>query len=209
MLTYDRLLNVTLPPLIPSPILVPLVAGTVARTAIAIVASPLEMLRTNLQSTPLSPEKPITLRSTLRSLRTLVRTDGIQSLWRGLPPTLWRDVPFSGIYWSGYEWWKRTFAKYGHSGLGAVFLSGSISGMVAASITLPFDVLKTRRQALLMTSSGSRSIIPLTKHIVRTEGVKALFSGIGPRLAKIVPACGIMISSYEVRNLHPSSAHLC
>jgi hypothetical protein len=26
----------------------------------------------------------------------MVRNRGLQSLWRGLGPTLWRDVPFSG-----------------------------------------------------------------------------------------------------------------
>lgn len=26
----------------------------------------------------------------------MVRTEGALSLWRGLAPTLWRDVPFSG-----------------------------------------------------------------------------------------------------------------
>jgi solute carrier family 25 protein 39/40 len=34
-------------------------------------------------------------------------------------------------------------------------------------------------------------------HIVRTEGLKALFSGVGPRTLKIAPACGMMLGCYE------------
>jgi solute carrier family 25 protein 39/40 len=33
----------------------------------------------------------------------MVATHGYRSLWRGLTLTLWRDVPFSGMYWWGYE----------------------------------------------------------------------------------------------------------
>ncbi|UKZ75297.1 hypothetical protein TrVFT333_002975 [Trichoderma virens FT-333] len=33
----------------------------------------------------------------------MVATHGYTSLWRGLTLTLWRDVPFSGLYWWGYE----------------------------------------------------------------------------------------------------------
>ncbi|KAF4622891.1 hypothetical protein D9613_001862 [Agrocybe pediades] len=199
ILTYDHLLNVVLPPLIPSPTAVPLFAGIIARSTITTLVSPLELLRTNLQSTPPSPENPHTLRSVLTSFRSLVRQNGYMSLWRGLGPTLWRDVPFSGFYWASYETWKRTFGKYGYHGAYVAFVSGAISGTSAALITSPFDVVKTRRQALIMSSTNhhiTRSF-PLLLQIVRTEGTSALFAGIVPRVAKIAPACGIMISCFE------------
>jgi solute carrier family 25 protein 39/40 len=200
MLTYDHLLNVALPPLIPSPTLVPLTAGILARTAITAMVSPLELIRTNLQSTPITPENPQTLRTVLSSVNNLVRHQGLHSLWRGLGPSLWRDVPFSGIYWASYELWKKEIsARHGSSNAWVAFISGSISGTTAALITSPFDVLKTRRQALLMSTSSARvtSTIPLLVRIVRTEGASALFTGILPRIAKIAPACGIMISCFE------------
>lgn len=200
MLTYDHLLNVVLPPLIPSPALVPLTAGILARSTMTSILSPLELIRTNLQSTPLSPENPHTLRSVLTSVRALVEKQGFRCLWRGLGPTLWRDVPFSGIYWAGYENWKSLFERHGHRGALFAFFSGAISGTTAALITSPFDVLKTRRQSLIMSSASSKvsSSVPFMLHILRTEGPSALFAGILPRTAKIAPACGIMIACFEV-----------
>jgi solute carrier family 25 protein 39/40 len=156
-----------------------------------------------LQSTPLSPSNPHTLRSVLTSLQALVRTQGARSLWRGLGPTLWRDVPFSGIYWSNYEGTKKVLERRGMSGASVAFISGAFSGTAAALITSPFDVLKTRRQALLMSmstggASASTSTAAVLSNIVRTEGVSTLFAGLTPRIAKIAPACGIMIACYEV-----------
>lgn len=199
MLTYDHLLRTTLPPLLPHESLVPLTAGILARASITSVASPLELIRTNLQSTPENANVPRTLTSVLTSLRGLVRAQGVRSLWRGLGPSLWRDVPFSGIYWASYEGWKGVFERRGQTGAWVAFLSGAVSGTSAALITSPFDVLKTRRQALVMSEVGSTGSgsLGLLAGIVRNEGTGALFAGILPRIVKIAPACGIMIACFE------------
>ncbi|KAF8585551.1 mitochondrial carrier [Ramaria rubella] len=201
MLTYDHLVHALIPPISPSPAATPLISGILARTFITSIASPLELLRTNLQSTPPSPNNPHTLLSVVSDIRTLVHSQGVLSLWRGLGPTLWRDVPFSGLYWAGYETCKSMFEVRGHRGTQVAFASGSISGITAALLTSPFDVLKTRRQALLMASTTSRSnyvsSLSVLAQIVRAEGVSALFAGLTPRVAKIAPACGIMIACYE------------
>ena len=128
---------------------------------------------------------------------------GAGTLWRGLGPTLWRDVPFSGLYWASYEGWKAFFARRGRGGAGVAFACGAASGITAALVTSPFDVLKTRRQASIVGATGAsigtatRTMALLAK-IVRSEGPQALFAGLLPRIAKIAPACGIMIASFEV-----------
>ncbi|KAF8507094.1 mitochondrial carrier [Russula emetica] len=198
MVTYDYLLRQVMPVAIPFPSVEPLAAGVLARSIVSSVVSPLELIRTNLQSTPTLPNTPHTLKSVLSSLEGLVRAHGVRHLWRGLAPTLWRDVPFSGLYWASYEGMKRNLEKRGRSGPSLAFVCGATSGTAAALLTSPFDVLKTRRQALVMSTPGQpTSALPFLRQIVRTEGVSALFAGLGPRIAKIAPACGIMISCYE------------
>lgn len=199
MVMYDYLLRQVMPVVIPFPSVVPLAAGVFARSIVSSVVSPLELIRTNLQSTPTLPNTPRTLKSVLSSLEAIVRAHGVRHLWRGLEPTLWRDVPFSGLYWASYEGMKRRFEKRGRSGPSVAFICGATSGTAAALLTSPFDVLKTRRQALVMSMPGQRThALPLLRQMVLTEGVSALFAGLGPRIAKIAPACGIMIASYEV-----------
>lgn len=200
MVTYDHLLHSVFPLFVTPSAFTPLFAGVTARTFISTVASPLELIRTNLQSTPSSSSNPNTLRSVISSIAILVQKQGPSSLWKGLGATLLRDVPFSGLYWTNYEGFKSWFGRNGREGAPVAFASGAMSGIIAALFTSPFDVLKTRRQSLIMsTPSHTSASIPLLRHMVQTEGYSSLYAGIGPRMAKIAPACGLMIACYEVR----------
>lgn len=136
----------------------PLVAGSVARIAAAATISPIEMFRTRLQAT--SGHGTDHFRRTLKGLHQMTHTQGYGSLWRGLTLTMWRDVPFSGLYWWGYEavknnltemrsqtWYPGASPEH-DSAITFVdsFTAGAVSGAAAALVTTPFDVGKTRKQ---------------------------------------------------------------
>lgn len=136
-------------------------------------------------------------------MKTMIAQDGYRSLWRGLVLTLWRDVPFSGVYWSAYETFKAKLLRtqYFHGSVDAFtpsFIAGSAAGALASIITQPFDVGKTRRQIASCESAGQMSMIPLLTKMVREEGLGSLYVGSVPRILKVAPSCAIMISSYEV-----------
>uniref|UniRef100_A0A672FB94 Mitochondrial glutathione transporter SLC25A39 n=1 Tax=Salarias fasciatus TaxID=181472 RepID=A0A672FB94_SALFA len=170
---------------------VPLVAGGLARLGAVTVISPLELVRTKMQSRRLSYGE---LRVCIRSA---VAQDGVLSLWRGWGPTVLRDVPFSALYWFNYELVKTRLCD--HSGapqgnFSISFTAGAVSGAIAAVLTLPFDVVKTRRQIQLgeLDTLGGESTM---------EGLDASFRslspGFMPRVIKVAPACAVMISTYE------------
>lgn len=185
---------------------VPLLAGSTSRAAAATLTSPLELIRTQMQSRK-------STRGVVQSIKHEVGRNGILSLWRGLVPTLYRDVPFSGLYWLFYE--RTKIALRARLGIQAgidnlfdewklAFFSGSIAGSIAAFVTTPFDVVKTRRQAVLsnrVQTKGKETTIFLLRRIIHQEGTSGLFSGLLPRLLKVSPACAIMISSYEFGKL--------
>ncbi|KAK4248487.1 mitochondrial carrier protein MTM1 [Corynascus novoguineensis] len=85
----------------------PLVAGSFARILAATAVSPIELFRTRLQAVQGggsgSGRRSGHLASTFGGIKDMVAVHGYRSLWRGLTLTLWRDVPFSGMYWWGYE----------------------------------------------------------------------------------------------------------
>jgi solute carrier family 25 protein 39/40 len=199
-----------------SPQYAPLLAGGGARILTATIVSPVELMRTRMQA-----EASLMREGMLGGARSLVRREGWASLFKGLSPTLWRDVPFSCIYWMGYENLKRRALASSSVDCDSnlvvpaiSFICGAASGTVAALLTTPFDVLKTRRQVsdhaheirhgASSVSGAPRSAVGTVGtmtalvQIAQKEGVGALFAGVGPRLAKVAPSCAIMIASYEL-----------
>lgn len=79
----------------------PLTAGSGARTLAASAVGPIELIRTRMQAA--SGSKSNHLMEAFKDVKEMVALHGYSSMWRGLTLTLWRDVPFSGLYWWGYE----------------------------------------------------------------------------------------------------------
>jgi len=71
---------------------VPGLAGGLARICAVIVTSPLELIRTKKMSEQLS------YKDLLKTLNNSIESHGLRTLWRGLVPTLWRDLPFSSKF---------------------------------------------------------------------------------------------------------------
>lgn len=197
---YDQLRNLMRSYLGYDGSFIPVIAGASARVGAVTVISPLELIRTKSQSR----------RLTYRELRVVIRTavthGGWLSLWRGWGPSVLRDVPFSAIYWYNYELLKKLLCKkynVSEPTLLISFSSGASSGTIAAVLTLPFDVVKTRRQIEIGELDAMKSPKKLSstwiimERIVRQSGFRGLFVGLLPRLLKVAPACAIMISSYE------------
>lgn len=183
-------------------ILAPMFAGSLSRIVAVICVTPLELLRTKIQS-----RQGYTYGQVLSVIQTTIKNDGIFSLWRGLYPMLLRDVPFSIFYWIAYEYLKYEIlsTKFGHHYSNLVpLLAGSVSGASAAVLTNPLDVVKTHMQVSLgeyakgqVRQMGTGSLYDIMQKVVSKHGIIGLYAGLVPRVAKIAPACAIMISSYE------------
>lgn len=182
----------------------PLLAGAAARIIAVTLISPLELIKTKMQNYGASPAL------IANDLRRSIQQRGILPiLYKGLVPTLWRDVPFSAVYWTGYEYFRQVYSQWSpaprrpidHFALS--FAAGATAGSIAAALTTPFDVAKTRQQvsndlSLLTSTDGSRrSIVRHLRDIWKGEGLRGLTLGIGPRMCKVAPSCAIMIGCYE------------
>ncbi|SCU86536.1 LANO_0C08328g1_1 [Lachancea nothofagi CBS 11611] len=202
------------------PTLNPLMCGAVARVLAATIVAPLDLLRTRLQSIPRStPNSTATmmLKDLLKESRQEFSKAGYRAFFKGLEITLWRDVPFSAIYWGCYEFYRgKVSINSNQSIINSSntnwnhfinsFVGGSLSGTVAAVLTHPFDVGKTRMQICFSMKSSqeskpSKNMFKYLNGIRNSEGLAALYTGLAPRVIKIAPSCAIMISTYEVCKL--------
>ena len=183
-------------------VLAPMLAGSLSRTLAVIGVTPLELLRTKLQS-----RQHYSYHQLWNAVQVSIRQKGIFSLWRGLFPTLLRDVPFSVFYWVNYEFLKHslhsheTFSRHSQT---IPLIAGGFSGATAAILTNPLDVAKTHMQVGLGESLkghshtlGDGSLLKVLRLVVSKYGIAGLYAGLVPRIAKIAPACAIMIFTYE------------
>lgn len=125
---------------------------------------------------------------------------GVMGVWRemyrGWGITVMREVPFTVIQfplWEGLKEWRRR--KTGKDGITALEsgVFGSVAGAVAAAVTTPLDVLKTR---LMLARDRERAGVLLVT-ILRESGPRAFFAGMGPRVLWISAGGAIFLGSYQ------------
>jgi hypothetical protein len=84
---------------------------------------------------------------------------------------------------------------------GVPLLAGATSGAMAALVTTPADVLKTRVQTAAAEAcrcgGSGPGALQTARFIWAREGAAGFFRGAGPRLLRVTPACAVMISTYE------------
>lgn len=144
--------------------------------------------------------------SSLRAILDLRHSVGLAGVWRelyrGWGITILREVPFTIIQfpiWESLKKYSRRRQGLDWEGKGqdvsagesAVY--GSIAGAVAAGITTPLDVLKTR----VMLSSQKMKVSDVVLSILRQHGVRPFFAGIGPRVAWISVGGAVFLGSYQ------------
>ena len=133
----------------------------------------------------------------------------MRELYRGGGITIVREIPFTIVQFSLWEYLKSSYSLYQHQSHGREegmvtalesALFGSAAGAVAAGATTPLDVLKTRimlaRSAHVEKRMGPGAF-NLLAQIRRVEGLAGLFSGFGPRVAWISAGGAIFLGTYQ------------
>lgn len=129
--------------------------------------------------------------NSLEMLRRVVHTEGVMSLYRGWTPTLLREVPGYGLYFSTYEAVKRYKQNVPLKGWEA-FLTGSLCGSVAWLFIYPSDPVKTMMQK---DNIGVRMAI---NNIVKEYGIKGFYRGFSWGIARACILHGGVFFGYEM-----------
>uniref|UniRef100_A0A915DUK4 S-adenosylmethionine mitochondrial carrier protein n=1 Tax=Ditylenchus dipsaci TaxID=166011 RepID=A0A915DUK4_9BILA len=106
----------------------------------------------------------------------------IRGFYKGYASTVFREIPFSFIEFPVWECLKRMRARQRNKQACTPLESaicGSLAGSLAAAITTPLDVVKTR--IMLDRRKEERSIKLVMSQILKEEGVVKLYSGVLPR----------------------------
>jgi solute carrier family 25 S-adenosylmethionine transporter 26 len=131
----------------------------------------------------------------------------VRELYRGTGITIAREVPFTILQFTMWEAMKNRYARWntgveetssGQIPAAPSALFGSISGGIAAGLTTPLDVIKTRVMLARREGSANRvRVSDVVQRIVREEGMEAFWRGIGPRTTAIALGGAIFLGSYQ------------
>ena len=170
-------------------------AASIGEVAACAVRVPTEVVKQRAQASQYKSSMAA-LRAIL-GLHSEIGASGVfRELYRGWNVTVLREIPFTVIQFplweSMKEWRRRTEGRDTISAFeSAVF--GSTAGAVAAGVTTPLDVLKTR----IMLSTKKQKSMAMLAQILRDSGPRAFFAGVGPRVLWISAGGAIFLGSYQ------------
>ncbi|KAI1759494.1 mitochondrial carrier [Hypoxylon sp. FL1150] len=177
-----------------------MIAASLGEVAACAVRVPTEVVKQRAQAGLHGGSSAAALGAIL-SRRRSVGLGGVwRELYRGWGITVMREVPFTVIQfplWEALKGWGRRRKGVSSSGVevsaGESALYGSMSGAVAAGVTTPLDVLKTR----VMLSKEREKVFTVLMDLLSSHGIRPFFAGIGPRVMWISAGGAIFLGSYQ------------
>ncbi|MCJ1284690.1 carnitine transporter [Xylographa opegraphella] len=169
-------------------------AGFFSAIPMTLITAPFERVKVLLQiqgQKQLAPGEKPRYSGGLDVVKQLYKEGGIRSVFRGSVMTLARDGPGSAAYFATYEYVKRRMTPKDAAGnpsgdlsLTAVMTAGGAAGVAMWIPVFPIDTVKSR----LQSADGRPTIGGTISGLYRSGGFKAFFPGIGPAMARAVPA---------------------
>ncbi|EFO86478.1 hypothetical protein CRE_04436 [Caenorhabditis remanei] len=137
----------------------------------------------------------------------IMESKGLKGFYQGYGSTVAREIPFSIIQFPIWEGLKRMVAERNPLEGAAC---GSVAGCIAAGLTTPLDVAKTR---IMLTKTGpTLGILSTLKEVIifvplpsnpslfqvyTSGGIKGLYSGVVPRVMWISGGGFVFFGAYE------------
>lgn len=133
-------------------------------------------------------------------LRSALAASGFSSLYRGYTGTLIREVAGGGIWFGVYEAMARQLANLRSKDrptkddltLPELFCSGACAGVACSVLVYPPDVVKCIQQ----TSPDRISMYNVVRRLLKYEGFRGLYRGLGVCLLRSALSSGVTIGVY-------------
>ncbi|KAJ3576490.1 hypothetical protein NP233_g396 [Leucocoprinus birnbaumii] len=183
------------------------IAGLGAGTTEAIlVVNPMEVVKIRLQAQQHSLADPMEApryRNAGHAVYTIVREEGVSTLYRGVSLTALRQATNQGANFTAYQEIKKfahrmqpeltELPSYQH------MIIGLISGAMGPFSNAPIDTIKTRLQkaTAIPGQSAFQRIMAIASDMWKQEGVRSFYKGITPRVLRVAPGQAIVFAVYE------------
>ncbi|XP_067888901.1 dicarboxylate carrier UCP2-like [Heterodontus francisci] len=165
-------------------------AGTAACIA-DLVTFPLDTTKVRLQiqgeSKSFNETSP-KYRGVFGTITTIVKTEGVRSLYNGLVAGLQRQMSFASVRIGLYDSVKQFYTNESDTiTIGGRLLAGCTTGAMAVTLAQPTDVVKVRFQAQLNLTGVTKrysGTINAYRKIAKEEGLPGLWKGTLPNIIR-------------------------
>lgn len=190
------------------PLVQKIAAGLIAGGIGAAVGNPADVAMVRMQADgrlPLAQRR--NYKSVIDAISQMAKNEGVTSLWRGSSLTVNRAMLVTASQLASYDQIKETILERGlmKDGLGTHVTASFAAGFVAAVVSNPVDVIKTRvmnmkvEPGMAPAYSGAVDCVVKT---VRSEGPMALYKGFIPTISRQGPFTVVLFVTLEqVRKL--------
>jgi solute carrier family 25 citrate transporter 1 len=181
-------------------------------TEAVLVVNPTELVKIRLQAQSHSMQDPTVgpkYRNALHCVYTVVKEEGITTLYRGVSLTAARQATNQGVNFTVYSTLKKKLEELQPQHKEKLpswqtSIIGLISGALGPLSNAPLDTIKTRmqREHGIKNESSLTRFKRITTQLLRDEGTAALYRGITPRVMRVAPGQAVTFTVYEyVRNI--------
>ncbi|RRT55822.1 hypothetical protein B296_00025975 [Ensete ventricosum] len=183
-----------------------MVCGAGAGVAVSILACPTELIKCRLQAQSALAGSAASSAAAkyggpMDVAKHVIREAGVRGLFKGMVPTLAREVPGNAVLFGAYEALKQYFAGgTDTSGLGRwpLMVAGGLGGASFWLSVYPTDVVKSVIQVDDYKNPKYSGSVNALRKIAAAEGIKGLYRGFGPAMARSVPANAACFLAYEM-----------
>ncbi|KAJ1395620.1 Mitochondrial substrate/solute carrier [Sesbania bispinosa] len=183
------------------------VCGAGAGLAVSFLACPTELIKCRLQAQSAlagsgGAAVAVKYGGPMDVARHVLRSEGgTIGLFKGLVPTMAREVPGNAAMFGVYEAFKQLLAGGTDTsglGRGSLMFAGGMAGAAFWLMVYPTDVIKSVIQVDDYKNPKFSGSIDAFKRILASEGTKGLYKGFGPAMARSVPANAACFLAYEM-----------
>ena len=147
--------------------------------------------------------------SVRQSVTHILRDEGLSGFYRGVFTSLLQIAPYMGLLFATYETSRTTLSSTSSLSISprtSDFLAGGVAGIVSKCAVFPLDTIRKRLQVQGPTRERyihkdipiySQGILHCTKDIIRNEGLRGLYKGLGVALLKSGPSAAVTLWVFD------------
>ncbi|CAH8532706.1 unnamed protein product [Schistosoma turkestanicum] len=179
-----------------------LIAGSLSGFTVRFLTQPLDVIkiRFQLQVEDIKPSGKSYYTGLLQAFIRIYKEEGVYGLWKGHVPAQFLSVTFCGAQFGSFYAIENLLVNQINLSSSSAWvhdlIAGSVTGVIASTLSEPLDVMRTRLIAQGKNQIYSGFLFGMCR-LLHEEGLLGFWRGLGPCLISVVPQTTVYFTTYE------------